>query len=124
MKRNVMKLLSIALVAMIMIMAVATPVMALDYDPSKVTANNNVPGSENIRTLGGGLVGILQTTGIVLSVVILIVIGIKYMMGSPEDKSQYKSSMLPYVIGAALIFAASLVANIVYQFFTGLGTGS
>ena len=119
MKVNVMKIVSIALVAMMVVMTFATPVMALK--PGEVKGDDNVQGTTEITALGKGLVGILQTTGIILSVVVLIVIGIKYMMGSPEEKSQYKSSMLPYVIGAALIFAASMVANIVYEFFVGLG---
>lgn len=64
--------------------------------------------------------GIFQTVGIVLSVIIVLVIGIKYMMGSAEEKADYKKSMIPYLVGAALIFTASLFANIVYQFFSSI----
>ena len=33
-------------------------------------------------------IGVLQTVGIVLSVVILVVLGLKYMMGSAEEKAE------------------------------------
>ena len=32
----------------------------------------------------------------------------------------FKKSMLPYVVGAALIFAGSIFANVIYQFFAGM----
>ena len=119
--------LNIALMVLLAVMVISSvlfPSLANDFDPTKVVANDSVPGQDQIQTLGGGLVGILQTVGIVLSVIVLIVLGIKYMMASPEQKSDYKATLVPYVVGAGLIFAASLVANVVYQFFVGLNTGS
>ena len=44
------------------------------------------------------------------------------MMGSAEEKAEYKKSMLPYLIGALILFAASTIANVVYQFATGLNS--
>ena len=51
----------------------------------------------------------------VLSVIVLIILGLKYMMGSVEEKAEYKKSFMPYIIGAALVFAASTIAGIVYN---------
>ena len=87
--------------------------------PSQVTADNAGASVSGIDTLGNNIVKILQTVGVVLSVIILIVLGIKYMMGSAEEKAEYKKSMMPYVIGAALIFAASALAQVIYNFFSG-----
>ena len=42
------------------------------------------------------------------------------MMGSAEEKAEYKKTMMPYIVGAALIFAASALAQVIYQFFTGV----
>ena len=64
--------------------------------------------------------GILQTLGIVIAVIVLMVLGIKYMMGSAEEKAEYKKTMIPYVVGAILIFGATTIANMVYQFANGL----
>ena len=35
------------------------------------------------------------------------------MLGSVEQKAEYKKTMLPYVIGAALIFGASTISYII-----------
>lgn len=71
-------------------------------------------------SFGGKIIGGIQAIGVIVSVGILIVLGIKYMMGSAEEKAEYKKTMIPYIVGAALIFAASIFANVIYQFFTGM----
>ena len=73
------------------------------------------PGSEKLKSKANIIFSYLRTIGIVVSVVALIVIGIKYMMGSVEEKAEYKKTMMPYLIGAAFVFAASAIASIVYN---------
>ena len=119
--KKIQKITSIVLVVLLLTMFVSTicfQVFALD--PSGITINNNPTGSDQIKNVGGTVIGILQTVGVVLSIAILVVLGIKYMMGSSEEKAEYKKSMMPYIIGAALIFAASALAQVVYQFFTNV----
>lgn len=74
----------------------------------------NPSGSQRINSIAGTIVSVVRTVGIVLSVAILIVIGIKYMMGSVEEKADYKESLKPYIIGAFLLFTGSLVPQIIY----------
>lgn len=63
---------------------------------------------------GNKILTVITTIGIVISVVMLIVLGIKYMIGSTEEKAEYKKSLMPYVIGAGILFAASSIAQIIY----------
>lgn len=103
-----------------MILSFTTSVLAIE--PANIKGNSNVSGSTEIQNVGQNIVGILQTVGVVLSVIVLIVLGIKYMMGSAEEKAEYKKTMIPYIVGAALIFAASVFAQVVYKFFAGIPT--
>jgi len=64
------------------------------------------------------VVGVIRNVGVVLSVVILIILGIKYMLGSVEEKADYKKSMLPYLIGVVILFTGSLIPQIIYDFTT------
>ena len=112
------KILNVLVIVMA-IVSIATNVFA-DFTPANVVASNEVKGQNTIANVSGQIVGVLQTVGVVLSVVILIVIGIKYMMGSAAEKAEYKKTFIPYIVGAALIFAASVFANTVYDFFIGL----
>ncbi len=117
MSPKTIKILSAIFVA---IMVVSMTISSFALEPGQIKPGSNVPGATEIQNVGGSIVGILQTVGIVLSVVVLIVLGIKYMMGSAEEKAEYKKTMIPYVVGAALIFAASALAQVVYKFFTGI----
>lgn len=120
MNKKMVKVLS-TVVMIMMIISVALSVFAVE--PSEIVGTTDGNGSTEITNVGKSIVGILQTVGIVLSVIVLIVLGIKYMMGSAEEKAEYKKTMMPYIVGAALIFAASALAQVVYQFFTGITAG-
>lgn len=117
MNKTLARIISIILITMIFISISMT---CLALTPSELTGNTDVSGETEITNLGQSIIGILQTVGIVLSVVVLIIIGIKYMMGSAEEKAEYKKTMIPYIVGAALIFTASVFANVIYQFFNGI----
>lgn len=78
--------------------------------------SGNTAGTTEVQTIGNKVVQIVSTVGSILSVIVIIVLGIKYMMGSVEERADYKKTMLPYLIGAIFIFAASNIANVVYQF--------
>ena len=86
------------------------------FNPS----STSVTGTEEIKTFGNNIVSVITTIGIVASVIILIIIGLRYMLGSIEEKAQYKKSMIPYIIGAGLVFTASFIANIIYDWAINL----
>ena len=80
---------------------------------------NDLTGTEHevatLKSTGNSIVKVISTIGVVISVVMLIILGIKYMMGSVEEKAEYKKTLMPYVIGAGLVFAASTIAQIIYN---------
>lgn len=68
-----------------------------------------------VDNLSQDSIKVISTIGSIISVVALIALGIKYMMGSVEEKAEYKKTFLPYVIGASIVFAASTIASIIYN---------
>lgn len=123
MKTNkVVKILTMFLI-IAMVLTVTTNVFAAREEstsgltPSGVTASKTNADDE-IQAFGGKILSAVTTAGIVLSVIVLAALGIKYMLGSAEEKAEYKKTLMPYLVGAALIFGASAIANIVYNFMT------
>lgn len=88
--------------------------------PGSVNPNTAGSTQRDIRRIGGQIVGTLQSVGTIVSVIILVVLGIKYMIGSAEERAEYKKTMMPYLIGAILIFASVTIANMVYTFASSL----
>ena len=118
------KLLKMITVLLMVMMVVSISISSLALEPGDMEGNKSAQGTTEITSVGNSIIGILQVVGIVLSVIVLIVLGIKYMMGSAEEKAEYKKTMMPYIVGAALIFAASAFAQVIYQFFNGITTSA
>lgn len=116
MKKSI-KVISTLLLAIMLVTSIAGTVLAVDPN----TVLNGLNGNGNVQTndltkVGNNIVTIIQVVGIVIAVIVLLVIGIKYMMGSASEKAEYKKTMIPYIVGAILIFAAATIANAIYNF--------
>ena len=69
---------------------------------------NNLQGAVNIAGLqdfSNAFYNILFAIGIVASVIVGMILGIKLMLASPEGKAELKQYILPYIIGCVVIFA-------------------
>lgn len=82
-----------------------------DWNPTSSTAHEE----EKLAEIGNKIVGTLQAIGSVVSVVAIMIIGIRYMVCSVEEKAQYKETMWPYLIGAVLVFGITTTLKIVYD---------
>lgn len=70
---------------------------------------------DNTEEIGNKILGLIQVIGTFISVGALMIMGIRYMMGSVEERASYKKSMVPYVVGAVLLFAAVNLVTIIYN---------
>lgn len=77
-------------------------------------------GATKVQDIGNRIIGIFQLIGTLASVIVLIVIGIKYMAGSIEERAEYKKTMMPYVIGALLVFGITNILGILSNITEGL----
>lgn len=102
-----------AVVIITMLASLVAPVFAFD-SPASVTPDQTSQGTFDKQL--SSIMGLVQGVGIGVAVIILVVIGIRYMMGSAEEKAEYKKTMIPYVVGAILIAGASVIANAVFTF--------
>ena len=98
-----------------MAFAIISPVLAEGYKPGDVTIKTS-DVSDNIENIGETILGIIRVAGTIAAIGILMVVGIKYMMGSAEEKAEYKKTMIPYLVGAIVLFSASAIATAVVNF--------
>ena len=59
--------------------------------------------------------GIIRAFGTVVSVVAFMVIGIKYIIGSVDERAEYKERMIPYIIGFIMLFTIPNIVGIIYD---------
>ena len=106
-------------ILMIVLMVCSIANVALAMDPKEV--KGNTVNTQKVKDIGSQILGIIQVVGSIAAVIVLVVLGIKYMMGSAEEKAEYKKTMIPYLIGAVLIFAASNLASMIYSWAQNVG---
>ena len=118
--KKYLKIISIFILIFILISFLST-VLALEdiVDPNYYEPSSS-GNADTIKNIGNSIIGVLQVVGSIVSVIVLIVIGIQYMLGSVEEKAQYKEKMWPYIVGAIMIFSVLNIigiANAVAQSF-------
>ena len=111
--KKISKIVSVLMIVAMLAMA-STVVFAQSTDPRTITPVQGT-GTGSVKSLGQQILGIVQLVGSIAAVVVLVVLGIKYMMGSAEEKAEYKKTMIPYLVGAILIFASTTIVNVVYN---------
>lgn len=88
--------------------------IAATFSTGKIRSDNDLGNAgTQITNIGSTILTVVSNVGIVLSVVMLAIIGVKYMISSADERAEYKKNIMPYLIGAFLVFSASTVAKIV-----------
>lgn len=116
------KKIAIITIVMMLILLLIIPNNSLAIDTSKYQEIYS-PSSTNTDTLmniGGKILGLIQVAGTGIAVIMLLVIGVKYILASVQEKAQLKETLVPYVIGAILLFGGSNLLSIVYKFIKSL----
>lgn len=81
------------------------------YTPT--TSIESVPNASQVWDIGNSIIGCLQIIGSIASVTVLAILGMKYMIGSAEEKAEYKKTMGPYILGAIMVFAITNILVII-----------
>ncbi|CDD37505.1 unknown [Clostridium sp. CAG:356] len=76
--------------------------------------------SEKLEKKAGVILGVVNVAGIIISVITIMLIGMKYMFGSIEEKAEYKKTATIYLVGAILVMGGTTIPNILYKIGTNL----
>ena len=78
---------------------------SLGFSVGDVTGTSTVADND-ISTIGQSIIKVLGVIGSIVSVIFLVILGIKYMLGSVEEKASLKETLLAYLIGCVVVFGA------------------
>lgn len=74
-----------------------------NFEPPDLTDDD----TEIVTSKISPIVTIIRTIGFIVLIVTIILIGLRFMLGSIEEKADYKKSMIPFLIGAIIFFGLS-----------------
>lgn len=116
-KNNKILIIAIALLALI-IFFIPTYSYATNpidypnyYEPGTIKPEDTIGITEKANKI----LSVISTIGITVAVIALMILGIKYMIGSVEEKAEYKKSMIPYIIGILLLVSTSAIVGLIAQ---------
>ena len=115
MKKSV-KIISILLMVAMLLVAISPLVFASNDVKPSTFVNPDTNNTNSVSTVGNKIAGIIKVIGMFAAVIAIMFVGVKYMMGSAEEKAEYKKTLLPYIIGAAMVFGASVLVGVIYNF--------
>ncbi len=72
--------------------------------------------SEKIENVINIVIGLLQVAGTGLALIVITMLGIKYLLASPSEKADVKKQIMPIIIGCILLFGALQLMGAVYEF--------
>lgn len=73
--------------------------------------------NEDMVKMAGRVMGFIRNISVIGGVIILMVLGVKYMAGSLEEKADYKKSLIPLIVGVLVVMAATTIMSFIINFF-------
>lgn len=117
-KNKIIKILAIFILVFILCGFLYVNISIGASDPFKDPGSwkPTIEDDSGLTDKAGNIYAIISTIGIIIAALALAGIGIKYMLGSVEEKAEYKKSMRPYIIGILLLGLATSLPVIISNF--------
>ncbi len=85
-----------------------------DFIKSSESSSTTID-KDALKSTSDSLYKILVISAICIAVIIAAVLGIKFMIGSVEEKAKVKDAMIPFIIGCIVAFGAFGIWEIAIQ---------
>ncbi len=116
-----MKTIKIFFAIMIVVITIAIlSNVVLAYNPGNISGTHSGSAATQVKSVGQRILGVIQIVGTIASILTLVILGVKYMTGSVEEKAEYKKTLMPYLIGAVFVLGATNITSWIYSASQGL----
>lgn len=112
--KKTIKIFTILLIAITLI-TFATNVFAAGSEINPSTLTPTYGDSTALTNKAGQIMGMIRNVAIIASVIIIMVLGVKFMLGSVEEKAEYKKSFMPLIVGIILVVSATTIAAFIFN---------
>lgn len=111
-----LKIFTILLVV-ITIASLSTAVLAAGTGINASDLEQNITFGEDTTIVQkvGSIMGTIRNIAVIAAVIVLMIIGVKYILGSVEEKAEYKKTFMPLIIGIVLVVLATSIATFIFN---------
>lgn len=117
--RMTSKILIFMFIALIFLSTVCK-VAAAGFDASSVITNlegHTTGGTEATNEISkkvGKVLAIIRNVAAIIAVVVISILGVKYIVGSVEQKAEYKKNFIPLIVGVLIVVLATQIAKMLF----------
>lgn len=116
-KKNKKKIYITIITILMLVFCIGNRAFALD--PISIAEQPDATtGVGELNKLGNAILGVIQYVGLGVAVIAALVLAMRYMYSSPDEKADIKKKLIPFVIGGFLVFGAVQLLKIV-EIFVG-----
>ena len=113
------KIISTILLAVLLITTVSQAVLATNYAGIINSVDQQGQGDSEdvngIKEVAGRIIKAIRNIAAIVAVVIVSILGIKYMIGSTQERADYKKSFIPLIVGVIVVVAAAQIATMIFS---------
>lgn len=116
MKKSV-KIISTLLLAVMLVMTISPICFATQLKPGDINADYRGIDTSGIQSTASKIMGFIRNVAVIAGVIIIAILGLKYMLGSTEERADYKKSFMPLIIGIVVVMGATQIATMIFSTF-------
>lgn len=87
-----------------------------DYKPGDLTASDYL----STFAMAKKIYNAILIVGVVISVIACMYLGMKYMVGSVEQKAEYKKTIIPMIVGMIMLVVTGTFVSIIFNIVSSL----
>lgn len=116
MKKSI-KIISILLMALLLVSFFTSNVLAATGVLNKIEQayNEAEVNMDSVMPTVGKIIKYIRNFSIIAAVIIIIILGVMYMMGSVQQKSEYQKHFIPLAVGIILVVSATSIASMLFS---------
>lgn len=116
MKKGI-KIFLTTILAIMLLFTFAQPMVFAD-DVSGITGQigkDAITDTKGATDIASKVVSWIWIISIIVAVVVLMYTGLKFIVGSTQEKAEYKKSLVPIVVGVAILVFATTIVNVLFS---------
>lgn len=113
MKKSLKIAVAVLMIALTLI-SFSSNVFADEIKASELKANYTGDTTQ-MSNIAQNVMGLIRNIAIIAGVIVLMIIGVKYIMGSAAEKAEYKKTLIPLVVGILIVIFATTLVSFVFD---------
>ena len=118
--KNKTRNILIVIMTILSMVAMCSTTFAVSVEKYKLSGEPSLPADGILIKTIGRIMGAITTIGIIVSIVAVIILGMRYMAASLEERAQYKKTIIPILIGMFILFTLATIISVIYNLVTNV----